>query len=78
MSHVVHFYPLISYTNEHTHLTYFFNGIFVSFSKAYGEVGGYGSESINKIKPGATLTFSIELLDILDEDAAGPHLVWGL
>lgn len=45
---------------------------------AYGEVGGYGSEPISKIRPGATLVFAIELLDILDEDAAGSHLVWGL
>ena len=45
---------------------------------AYGEVGGYGSESINKIKPGATLVYDVELLGILYEDAAAPHSVWGL
>mmetsp|Transcript_24776 Transcript_24776/g.51841 ORF Transcript_24776/g.51841 Transcript_24776/m.51841 type:complete len:136 (+) Transcript_24776:411-818(+) len=44
---------------------------------AYGEVGGFGSESINKIKPGATLIYDVELLEILDEDAAAPHFVWG-
>eukprot|EP00579_Thalassiosira_antarctica_P014174 CAMPEP_0201928704 /NCGR_PEP_ID=MMETSP0903-20130614/21507_1 /ASSEMBLY_ACC=CAM_ASM_000552 /TAXON_ID=420261 /ORGANISM="Thalassiosira antarctica, Strain CCMP982" /LENGTH=181 /DNA_ID=CAMNT_0048467255 /DNA_START=178 /DNA_END=720 /DNA_ORIENTATION=- len=43
---------------------------------AYGEVGGFGSESINKIKPGATLVYDVELLGILDEDAAAPHFVW--
>ncbi|KAL7550738.1 hypothetical protein ACHAWF_013957, partial [Thalassiosira exigua] len=45
---------------------------------AYGDVGGYGSESANKIKAGATLVYDVELLDILDEDAAAPHMVWGL
>ncbi|KAL7523435.1 hypothetical protein ACHAXR_000179 [Thalassiosira sp. AJA248-18] len=44
----------------------------------YGEAGGYGSESVNKIKPGATLVYDVELLEILDEDKAAPHLVWGL
>jgi len=44
---------------------------------AYGEVGGFGSESINKMKPGATLIYDVELLEILDEDAAAPHFVWG-
>jgi FKBP-type peptidyl-prolyl cis-trans isomerase len=44
--------------------------------QAYGNVGGFGSESINKIKPGATLVYNIELLKILDEDAAAPHMVW--
>ena len=37
-----------------------------------------GSEAANKIKPGATLVYKVELLEILDEDAAAPHLVWGL
>mmetsp|Transcript_9364 Transcript_9364/g.20823 ORF Transcript_9364/g.20823 Transcript_9364/m.20823 type:complete len:193 (-) Transcript_9364:289-867(-) len=45
---------------------------------AYGEVGSFGSESTAKIKPGATIVYDIELLDILDEEKAAPHLVWGL
>jgi FKBP-type peptidyl-prolyl cis-trans isomerase 2 len=45
---------------------------------AYGEVGSFGSESTAKIKPGATIVYDIELLDILDEEEAAPHLVWGL
>ena len=48
----------------------------VPSNMAFGEVGGYGSESINKIYPGATLVYVVELLDILDEEEAAPHLVW--
>ena len=44
---------------------------------AYGDIGGFGSEAV-KIKPGATLVYDITLLEILDEDAAAPHFVWGL
>lgn len=43
---------------------------------AYGEVGGYGSEPMNKIQSGATLVYNVELLEILDEESAAPHLVW--
>jgi hypothetical protein len=46
------------------------------FLQAYGIVGGFGSESINKITPGATLVYKVELLEILDEHAAAPQLVW--
>ena len=52
--------------------------IVVPSELAYGEVGGYGSESANKIKPNATLVFKVELLDILTEEEAAPHMVWGL
>lgn len=45
---------------------------------AYGEVGGFGSESANKIKPNATLVYKVELLEIVTEEAAAPHMVWGL
>ncbi|KAL9183140.1 hypothetical protein ACHAXT_004927 [Thalassiosira profunda] len=45
---------------------------------AYGDVGGYGSESMNRIQPGATLVYHVELLAILDAEAAAPHMVWGL
>ena len=44
----------------------------------YGNIGGYGSEPMNKIQPNATLVYKVELLDILSEDEAAPHLVWGL
>jgi hypothetical protein len=47
-------------------------------TQAYGNVGGYGSEAINRINPGATLVYKVELLDILDEEAAAPYMVWGL
>lgn len=50
--------------------------IVVPSDLAYGEVGGFGSESINKIQPGATLVYDVELLEILDEEAAAPHFVW--
>ena len=43
---------------------------------AYGETGGYGSE--RKINPHATLVYEVELLDILAENEAAPHLVWGI
>ena len=36
-----------------------------------GEVGGYESESANKIKPNATLVYKVELLDILTEEEGG-------
>jgi len=42
--------------------------IVVPSDLAYGEVGGYGSESANKIKPNATLVYKVELLDILTEE----------
>jgi len=45
---------------------------------AYGEVGGFGSESANRIKPNATIVYKVELLAILTEDVAAPHMVWGL
>lgn len=44
---------------------------------AFGDVGGFGSEGV-RIKPGATLIYDVQLLDILDEDAAAPYLIWGL
>lgn len=44
---------------------------------AYGTVGAFGSES-GKVKPGATIVYEVELLDILDEEEAAPHMVWGL
>ena len=46
--------------------------------QAYGAVGGFGSESRNKIKPNVTLVYNIELLQILDEDEAEAHMIWGL
>ncbi len=49
-----------------------------TYTQAYGDVGGYGSESLNKIYPGATLVYKVELLDILDEEEAAPYMVWGL
>jgi FKBP-type peptidyl-prolyl cis-trans isomerase len=33
--------------------------IVVPSDLAYGEVGGYGSESVNKIKPNATLVYKV-------------------
>jgi len=45
---------------------------------AYGEVGGFGSESANRIKPNATIVYKVELLAILTEDVAAPYMVWGL
>ena len=50
----------------------------VPSNMAYGEVGGFGSESMNRVKPRATLVYEVELLDIMSEDAAAPYLVWGL
>jgi len=50
--------------------------IIVPSGLAYGEVGGYGSESANKIKINATLVYKVELLDILTEDEAAPHMNW--
>jgi len=50
--------------------------IIVPSGLAYGEVGGYGSESANKIKPNATLVYKVELLDIKKEEEAAPHMVW--
>ena len=44
---------------------------------AFGDVGGFGSEGV-RIKPGATLVYDVQLLEILDEDAAAPYLIWGL
>ena len=44
----------------------------------YGTVGGYGSEPMNKIQSNATLVYKIELIDVLSEDEAAPHMVWGL
>ena len=52
--------------------------LIVPSEMAYGAIGGFGSESTVKIQPGATLVYDVELLEILDEDAAAPHLVWGL
>ncbi|EJK56826.1 hypothetical protein THAOC_23205 [Thalassiosira oceanica] len=43
---------------------------------AYGETGGFGSE--RKIHPNATLVYEVELLHILDENEAAPHVVWGI
>jgi FKBP-type peptidyl-prolyl cis-trans isomerase len=57
------------------HLSHF---VILITTKAYGNVGGFGSESLNKIKPGATLVYKVELLNILDEEAAAPYMVWGL
>ena len=46
---------------------------------AYGEVGGFGSEASNKIKPNATLVYNVELLEIVsDESDAAPDIVWGM
>lgn len=45
---------------------------------AYGAVGGYGSESQARVRPGATLVYDVELLEILDNEAAAPHMVWNL
>ena len=53
--------------------------IIVPSGLAYGEVGGYGSESANKIKANATLVYKVELLDIKKiEEEAAPHMAWGL
>ena len=52
--------------------------IIVPSGLAYGEVGGYGSESANKIKINATLVYKVELLDIITEEEAAPHMAWGL
>ena len=46
-------------------------------TQAYGNVGGFGSEK-SRIDPGATLVYKVELLNILDEEAAAPYMVWGL
>ena len=43
---------------------------------AYGEVGGFGSESAIKIKPNETVVYYVELLDILSEEAASPFMIW--
>ena len=50
--------------------------VVVPAGMAYGETGGYGSE--RKINPHATLVYEVELLDILAENEAAPHLVWGI
>ena len=52
--------------------------IIVPNGLAYGEVGGYGSESANKIKPNATLIYKVGLVAILSEEEAAPHMFWGL
>ena len=52
--------------------------IIVPNGLAYGEVGGYGSESANKIKPNATLVYKVELLDILTEGEAATNTAWQL
>ena len=52
--------------------------IVVPSGLAYGEVGGYGSESANKIKPNATLVYKVELLGLLAEEEAAQDMVWGL
>ena len=43
---------------------------------AFGVVGGWGSETENRIKPNATLVYRIELLEILNEEEAAPYFVW--
>ena len=50
----------------------------VPSSMSYGNVGGFGSEASNKIKPNATLVYNVELLEIVSEEAAAPEIVWGL
>ena len=49
--------------------------VFSVLVQAYGAIGGFGSESINKIKPNVTLVYNIELLQILDEDEAEAHMI---
>ena len=50
----------------------------VPSNMSYGEVGGFGSEASNKIKPNATLVYNVELLEIVTEEASAPDMVWGL
>jgi FKBP-type peptidyl-prolyl cis-trans isomerase len=52
--------------------------LIVPSDMAYGETKAHGSELSARILPGSTLVYDVELLEILNEQAAAPHLVWGL
>ena len=45
---------------------------------AYGATKAYGSEIMGRVLPDSTLVYNVELLEILNEVDAAPHLVWGL
>lgn len=49
-----------------------------SSGKAYGATKAHGSELSARVMPDATVVHFIELLGILSEEEAAPHLVWGL
>eukprot|EP00804_Cyclotella_cryptica_P029898 CCRYP_010806-RA/>CCRYP_010806-RA protein AED:0.45 eAED:0.45 QI:0/0/0/1/1/1/2/0/117 len=45
---------------------------------AYGATKAHGSEISGRVQPDSTVVYDVELLKILDEEEAAPHLVWGL
>lgn len=52
--------------------------LIVPSGMAYGETKAHGSEIAGRVMPGDTLVYEVELLDILSEEEAAPHLVWGI
>jgi FK506-binding protein 2 len=43
---------------------------------AYGETKVLGSELTGRVKPASTLVYHVELLEILTQKEAAPHLFW--
>jgi FK506-binding protein 2 len=44
----------------------------------YGMTKALGSEFTGRVQPGSTLVYHVELLEVLSEEEAAPHLVWGV
>lgn len=44
----------------------------------YGMTKVLGSEFTGRVQPGSTLVYHVELLEVLSEEEAAPHLVWGV
>eukprot|EP00804_Cyclotella_cryptica_P009296 CCRYP_008962-RA/>CCRYP_008962-RA protein AED:0.41 eAED:0.37 QI:0/0/0/0.5/1/1/2/0/90 len=45
---------------------------------AYGAKKAHGSEISGRVKTDSTAVYDVDLLKILNEEEAAPHLVWGL